>query len=85
MDSRKWIKRLLIAAVLLFFGFVLADSLGLFRSAPYTAVPHGDHVHYVPSDRDPDVPLGQFPTIEPEPGETITPDGQVVPADSVGT
>jgi hypothetical protein len=79
MDSRKWFKIIVVAIGLLFFAFVLADSLGLFSSAPYTAVPHGDHVHYVPNDRDPDVPLGQFPTVEPRPGEIITPDGEVVP------
>lgn len=83
MNSRKWFKVAIAVIALLFFAFVLADSMGLFRSAPYTAVPHGDHVHYVPNDRDPDVPLGQFPTIEPEPGEIITPEGDVVPESSV--
>lgn len=75
---RKWIKLVLLAVVLLFFGLVVADSLGLFSSKPYTAVPHGNHVHYVPENRDPDVPLGQFPMTKPDPDEMITPEGDIV-------
>lgn len=82
MGTRKWLKVAALIVAVLFFAFVLADSLGLFTSTPYTAVPHGDHVHYVPNDRDPDVPLNQFPTTEPDLEEIITPEGEVVPATS---
>lgn len=77
-------RRLKIAAwvvIALFFGVVLADALGVFSSKPYTAVPHGDHVHYVPDDRDPNVPVNEFPTREPESGQTISPTGEVVTAE----
>ena len=57
----------------------MADSLGLFRKKPYVGVPHGNHVHYVPEDRDPDVPIDQFPMQEPDPGQRITPTGRIVP------
>lgn len=80
MSSRK-IKYLLVAIVVVLAGLALADSLGYFNSKPYTAVPHGSHVHYVPSDRDPDVPINKFPQEKPAPGEKITPTGQIVPAD----
>jgi hypothetical protein len=36
------------------------------------------HSHYVPRDRDPDVPLENFPTSPPRPNERIMPDGTVV-------
>ncbi len=56
----------------------LIDSLGVFDSKHYFEVPHGSHTHYVAKDRDPNVPIGQFPTRRPGPGERITPQGQIV-------
>jgi len=47
----------------------------------YQKVEHGNHAHYYPSDRDPDVPLSEFPTRPPGPGERITPEGQIVEAE----
>jgi len=58
----------------------VGDSLGLFSDKPYKAIPHGTHNHYVPHDRDPDVPIGDFPTQPPSEKEVITPDGRVIPA-----
>lgn len=83
MDSRKWFKIIVVVGILLFFGLVIADSLGVFNPKPYTEVPHGSHVHYVPHDRDPDVPLNAFPMTAPGPGETITPRGEIVPESAV--
>jgi len=79
MTSRKKFKYIFIAAVIVIAGFALADALGTFNSKPYKAVPHGSHVHYVPKDRDPDVPLDDFPMKKPGPNEKITPTGQIVP------
>lgn len=76
MRSTRFKVLLIIAA--LFFGFVIADALGVFDSKPYTEVPHGNHTHYVPKDRDPDAPLDAFPTTPPGPNERILPDGRVV-------
>lgn len=68
----------IIAALLLGF-FVLADSVGLFTPDPgYIVVPHGNHNHYVPHDRDPNVQLHAFPQRPPRPGEIITPDGRII-------
>lgn len=72
------IKFLILALVLLIAGLALADSLGFFNPKPYTAVTHGPMIHYVPRNRDPDVPIERFPTREPGPGEMITPEGQMV-------
>jgi hypothetical protein len=58
--------------------FVIVDSLRIFDDRPFIVVPHGDHSHYIPHDRDPNVPLSEFPTSEPRPGERIMPNGQVV-------
>ncbi len=56
----------------------LLDSLGTFDKKHYFEVPHGSHTHYVAKDRDPNVPIGQFPTRPPGPDERITPQGQIV-------
>ena len=81
MTSKNIIKYIFIGLVLILASLALADALGYFNPKPYTAVSHGDHKHYVPEDRDPNVPISDFPQVEPAPGEKITPTGQIVPAD----
>ncbi|GIV58590.1 MAG: hypothetical protein D6746_00245 [Bacteroidetes bacterium] len=76
---RKPIRWVLFAFLVLFFGFVLADSLGVFDDRPYFEVPHGNHTHYVPKDCDPPLSPGDAPTRPPGPGERITCQGQIVP------
>ncbi len=71
--------KILLAIALLFMLVVLVDALGVFDSAPYTEVTHGDHVHFVPKDRDPEASLDHFPTTRPRSNERITPTGEVVP------
>jgi hypothetical protein len=73
---RRWIVGALLA---LFFGIVMYQVLNPFPDQAYMEISHGDHVHYVPKDRDPDVPLNRFPTTPPAENERILPDGQVVP------
>lgn len=78
MKRRK--QRILISiAIFLLLSLALASSLGFFDEKAYTAVPHGNHTHYVPKDRNPDVPLHNFPQQAPPPGMKIAPDGQIVP------
>lgn len=81
MTSKNTWKYIFIVVVIVLAGLALADSLGYFNPKPYTAVSHGSHSHYVPHDRDPNVPINDFPQTEPAPGEKITPTGQIVPAD----
>lgn len=50
-----------------------------FGDKDYAEIPHGNHVHYVPKDRDHDVPLSRFPTEPPAENERILPDGRVIP------
>lgn len=76
--TRKKFKMALLAVVAVFIGLIFADSLGVFSSEEYRVVPHGNHNHYLPHDRDPDTPLDAFPTQRPAPGERITPYGDVV-------
>ena len=71
--------KIIIAVVALFLAIVIIDALGVFDTSPYTEVNHGDHKHYVPKDRDPDVSLDAFPTQPPGPNERINPQGQIVP------
>lgn len=73
---RRWI---VLVILLLFFGFVMQEVLDPFGSKSYVEISHGDHVHYVPEDRNPDVSISQFPTQPPGPGEHITPEGRIVP------
>ncbi len=72
----KWIAA--IAGILFFFA-VIRQAVDPFGDQDYVEITHGDHVHYVPKDRDPNVPVGQFPTREPGPNERITPEGRIVP------
>lgn len=77
--SRKNLRRLMLimAAVILFI--VMRQVMNPFGDKDYVEVPHGNHVHYVPKDRDHDVPLSRFPTEPPAENERILPDGRVVP------
>ena len=69
---------ILIVLALLFFGSILSDVFFPFQGQEYVPISHGDHEHYVPQDRNPDVPVGNFPTQPPGPGQRILPNGQVV-------
>ncbi len=71
-----------IAFFVVLVGLVLYQVVNPFPDQPYIEVPHGDHVHYVPKDRDEAIPLSEFPTEEPGPNERILPDGRVVPIDN---
>lgn len=72
---RRWLA-IGFAVVLLIV--VLRSAMDPFNEDGYAEVPHGNHVHYVPADRDPNVPLDAFPTTPPGPGERVMPDGRVV-------
>jgi len=78
MNVKNKLKYIVILGVIVLSGFALADALGVFNPKPYTAVTHGSHVHYVPNDRDPNVPIDDFPMKEPAPGQMITPQGKIV-------
>lgn len=69
---------LLIAAGLILI-LVMRQVLNPFGDREYAEIPHGNHSHFVPKDRDPNVPLSAFPTRPPGPNERILPDGRVVP------
>ena len=74
-SMRRWI---VIGLAAFFFAFVVYEMIDPFPDQPYLEVPHGDHVHYVPKDRDPDMRLSDFPTVRPGPNERILPNGRVV-------
>lgn len=71
----KW--AVFVAAVIFFFS-VLREAVDPYGDQAYVEITHGDHVHYVPKDRDQNVPVGRFPTREPGPDERITPEGRIV-------
>lgn len=76
--AKRVLKWVVIIAALLFFISILRESVDPFGDQPYVEISHGDHVHYVPKDRDPKVSIGNFPTQRPGPNQTITPEGRVV-------
>lgn len=78
MTAKNKLKYYFIAFVIIMAGFAMADSLGVFNTKGYTEVSHGSHIHYVPDDRDSNVPIHNFPTEAPGPDQRITPDGRVV-------
>jgi len=73
---RKWVLAVVLLTV---FSAVMWTVINPYRDQPYEEVPHGDHVHYVPKDRNEKVPISRFPTRPPNQGERITPDGKIVP------
>jgi len=77
VSYRRWVLILFLLAIL---SSVLWTVINPYRDQPYEEVPHGDHVHYVPKDRNEDVAMSRFPTRPPGENERITPDGEVVPA-----
>lgn len=77
--NRSWRKWVAAVILLVFFGALLREVINPYRGERFGEIPHGDHVHYVPKDRNPDVPISRFPTQRPDEDERITPDGQVVP------
>jgi hypothetical protein len=77
-NPRKTIKYTFLIVVTFLIGIAVIDSVGVFNKKDYVVVPHGNHNHYVPNDRDPDMPVHSFPQRPPNPGEKITPQGQIV-------
>lgn len=73
---RRWL-------VILGFGVLIALMMGEvldpYGEKGYMEISHGDHKHYVPEDRDPNVSISNFPSTPPGPNERILPNGQVVP------
>lgn len=75
---RKTIKYIFLIVFVLLIGIAIIDSTGLIDKKEYTVVPHGNHNHYMPKDRDPNIPVHSFPQRLPNPGERITPQGEIV-------
>lgn len=76
---RRLLKWAVLLAALLFFFFVFRQAFDPFGKEEYLEISHGDHVHYVPRDASPNIPVSRFPTQRPGPDEQITPEGRVVP------
>lgn len=79
--GKRYFKWAALIIGLIFFASILREAMDPFGDKPYIEISHGDHSHYVPRDRDPNVPMGRFPTAEPAADERITPDGRVVKKD----
>lgn len=75
VKRRRWIL-LGIAAFFLLLAFW--SAIHPFGDKGYVGISHGDHTHYVPEDRDPNVSISNFPGTPPGPNERILPDGRVV-------
>jgi hypothetical protein len=79
---RRWTAVVVFGAL---FVVVMWTVVNPYRGQDYGEIPHGDHVHYIPKDRNAEVPVSRFPTRPPEPGERITPEGEVVPDPSAAS
>ena len=76
---RKQLRWVLLLCAGILLALVMRQVLNPFGEKEYAEIPHGNHSHFVPKDRDMDVPLSQFPTRPPGPNERILPDGRIVP------
>lgn len=77
--TKKMLKWAILIIGALFFLIVLLEAIDPYGDQPYIEITHGNHVHYVPHDRDPKVSIGKFPQFPPGPDEIITPEGRIVP------
>ena len=75
----KRLRWILLVVLAIFFAIIMRQVLDPYGSKGYAEISHGHHVHYVPEDRDPNVPISNFPTRPPGPNERILPDGRIVP------
>ena len=73
---RRW---LVILGFVVLIGLMMGEVLDPYGDKGYMEINHGNHKHYLPEDRDPNVPVSNFPTTPPGPNERITPNGRVVP------
>jgi len=79
--AKRILKWIVLIVGLIFFFSVLREAFDPFGDKAYVEISHGDHVHYVPEDRDPNVPITRFPGTPPAADERITPDGRIVKKD----
>jgi hypothetical protein len=77
-STRIWRRWVAGGVFLLFFAWLMWTVINPYRGQRFEKIPHGNHVHFVPKDRNPEVPVSRFPTRKPSQDERITPDGQVV-------
>lgn len=69
-------RHLVALALIVVVGFfVLRTVLDPYGDADIVEVPHGNHSHFVPRDRNPDASISNFPTSRPGPDQCVTPDG----------
>lgn len=73
---RRW---LVILGFGLLIWLMMDEVMDPYAATGYMEISHGDHKHYLPPDRDPNVSVSDFPTSLPGPNERITSTGQVVP------
>jgi hypothetical protein len=82
MTVRTRRRLILFALVGVVLAYALVQALNPYNERGLAEITHGDHVHFVPEDADPDVSLDAFPTTPPAPEERVLPDGRVVRADA---
>ena len=73
---RRWI---VVGLAAFFLALAFWSAINPFGDKGYVGISHGDHTHYVPEERDPEVSISNFPSVPPGPNERILPDGRVVP------
>lgn len=71
----RWVAHVLCVVL---FRLLMRSVLYPYPNQSYAEIAHGDHMHYVPKDRNDNVPVSNFPKREPEPNEPITPDGHII-------
>lgn len=88
MPPRRIARLVLFLALAFVAAFALSDALGLRESdtsvrSPlgYVGISHGSHTHYVPNDWDGSTSISDFPTSPPPEGMTVSPTGEIVPAE----
>lgn len=78
MTQRRQFKLILTVIAVVFVVVALVDALDLFSSKNWGEIPHGNHSHYVPNDRDDNVSVSNCPQRPPGDNEMLSSQCQLI-------
>ena len=78
MTQRRQFKRILYIVAAVFAAIVLVDALDLFSNKNWSEIPHGNHSHYSPHNRDENVSVSDCPQRPPGENEMLSSQCQLI-------
>ncbi|HUF07927.1 MAG TPA: hypothetical protein VMO47_01315 [Rhodothermales bacterium] len=78
MTQRRQFRRILYVVAAVFAAIVLVDALDLFSNKNWSEIPHGNHSHYSPHNRDENVSVSDCPQRPPGENEMLSSQCQLI-------